>query len=257
MIHPTAIISKKAKIASNVKVGPYTIIEDNVEIGSGTKVGSFCNLAGFTIIGKNNQIFSNTVIGSIPQDLKYKGEKSWVVIGDGNRIREFVTINLGTSEGGKTVIGNNNLIMAYAHIAHDCVINNDTIVANVGTLAGHVLVDDGAIIGGLSGVHQFVRIGKLAIIGGCSKVVQDVPPYSICDGYPAKVRGLNTVGLKRAGFSNEKKSLLKKAFRILFLAKHPTFQGVETLKKEPRIYKEKEIKYLIEFIQSSRRGICI
>jgi len=255
MIHPTAIISKKAKIASDVEIGPYTVVEDNVEIGSGTKIASFCTLTGYTVIGKNNQIFSNAVIGSIPQDLKYKGEKSRLIIGEGNRIREFVTINLGTSESGRTVIGNNNLIMAYAHIAHDCIINNDAIVANAGTLAGHVLVEDNAIIGGLTGVHQFVKIGKFAIIGGCSKVVQDIPPYSTSDGRPVRVRGVNIEGLKRAGFDSEKRNILRKAFKILFFSNHPLSKAVKILKEE--IENVPEINYLIEFVQNSKRGICI
>ncbi len=255
MIHPTAIISKKAKIASNVEIGPYTVVEDNVEIGSGTKIGSFCTLTGYTVIGKNNQIFSNTVIGSIPQDLKYKGEKSRLIIGDGNRIREFVTINIGTSARGKTIIGNNNLIMAYAHIAHDCIINNDTIIANAGTFAGHVLVEDNAIIGGLTGVHQFVKIGRFAIIGGCSKVVQDVPPYSVSDGRPVRVRGVNIEGLKRAGFDTGKRNILRKAFKILFFSGHPLSKAVKILEKE--LEGIPEVNYLIEFVQNSKRGICI
>ncbi len=255
MIHPTALISPNAKIDSDVDIGPYTVVEDDVEIGSGTKIGPLCRITGHTIIGKNNSIFSHSVIGSIPQDLKYKGEKSWVIIGDGNKIREFVTINPGTGEEGKTIIGNNNLIMAYAHIAHDCILNNGVIVANVGNLAGHVLIEDKAIVGGVIGVHQFVRIGELAIIGGCSKVVQDIPPYSTCDGHPARVKGLNLIGLKRANFEAERIDVLKKVFKILFFSGYPLTKGIEIVEKEYSAFAE--VKHLIEFIQNSRRGICI
>ncbi len=255
MIHPTAVVSRNTSIDSDVEIGPYSVIEDNVKIASGTKIGSFCTVSGHTIIGKNNCIFSHTVIGSIPQDLKYKGEKTYLYIGECNTIREFVTVNPGTGEGGKTVIGNNNLIMAYAHIAHDCMINDKVIIANVGTLAGHVSIDDSAIIGGLTGIHQFVRVGKLAIIGGCSKVVQDVPPYSICDGHPAKVRGLNIIGLKRAGFDVERRNNLKESFRILFSSGHPMSEAVDILKKE--IIINDDINCMLEFIQESQRGVCL
>lgn len=255
MIHPTAIVSKKAKIDEGVEIGPYTIIGDNVELGKGTKVGPFCVITGYTKIGKDNRIFSNAVVGSIPQDLKYKGERSWLIIGDGNTIREFVTINPGTGEGGKTIIGNNNLIMAYAHIAHDCIIGNNVIIANCGTLAGHVLIEDKAIIGGLAAIHQFVRVGRYAIIGGCSKVVQDIPPYSTCDGHPAKVRGINVVGLRRAGFSAEKRNLIRRAFKILFFSGHPLPKAIEVLQQELPL--TEEINCLIEFIRSSKRGICL
>jgi len=255
MIHPSAVISKKAKIASDVEIGPYTVVEDNVEIGSGTKIASFCTLTGYTVIGKNNQIFSNAVIGSIPQDLKYKGEKSRLIIGDGNRIREVVTINLGTSASGETVIGNNNLIMAYAHIAHDCIINNNTIIANAGTLAGHVLIEDNAIVGGLTGVHQFVKIGRFAIVGGCSKVVQDIPPYSTSDGHPVRIRGVNIEGLKRAGFDTEKRNILRRAFKILFFSGHPLSKALNILEKE--LKNIPEVDYLIKFVQNSKRGISI
>lgn len=255
MIHPTAIISKKTKIAPDVTVGPYTVIEDNVEIDSGCEIGPFCRILGDTRIGKNTRIYSHTVIGSPPQDLKYKGEKTRVEIGDNNIIREFVTINPGTAHSGVTKIGNNNLIMAYAHVAHDCQIGNEVIIANAGTLAGHVKIEDKVIIGGLTGIHQFVRVGKLAIIGGCSKVVQDVPPFSTVDGHPAKIRGLNSVGLKRAGFDSFKINLFKKAFKIIFFSGHPLSQAITAVEAELEI--NDEIKYLLEFIRNTSRGICL
>ncbi len=255
MIHPTAIISKKAKIASDVKVGPYTVIEDNVEIDSGCEIGPFCRIMGETRIGKNTRIYSHAVIGSPPQDLKYKGEKTRVEIGDNNIIREFVTINPGTAQSGVTKIGSNNLIMAYAHVAHDCQIGNEVIIANAGTLAGHVKIEDKVIIGGLTGIHQFVRIGKLAIIGGCSKVVQDVPPFSTVDGHPVKIRGLNSVGLRRAGFDSSKIDLLKRAFKIIFFSGHPLSRAITVVEAELEI--NDEIKYLLEFIRNTSRGICV
>ncbi|MDP8253783.1 MAG: acyl-ACP--UDP-N-acetylglucosamine O-acyltransferase [Candidatus Kaelpia aquatica] len=253
MIHPTVIINSGSKIASDVEIGPYTVIGGDVEIASGTKIASFCTISGYTKIGKNNSIFSNAVLGSIPQDLKYKGEKSYLIIGDGNKIREFTTMNPGTGEGGRTEIGNNNLIMAYAHIAHDCIVGNNVIIANVGTLAGHVEIEDGAILGGLAAIHQFVKVGRLAIIGGGSKVTQDIPPFSMCDGHPAKVRGLNLEGLKRAGYSAEDRMILKKAFKVLFLSKHPLSNAMEIVSKE---YKNKEIDSLLNFMAKSKRGIC-
>ncbi len=255
MIHPTAIISKKAKIAADVSIGPYSVIEDNVEIDSGCEIGPFCRIMGETRIGKNTRIYSHAVIGSPPQDLKYKGEKTRVEIGDNNIIREFVTINPGTAQSGVTKIGSNNLIMAYAHVAHDCQIGNGVIIANAGTLAGHVKIEDKVIIGGLTGVHQFVRIGKLAIIGGCSKVVQDVPPFSTVDGHPVKIRGVNSVGLKRAGFDSLKINLLKRAFKIIFFSGHPLSRAITIVETELEI--NDEIKYLLEFIRNTSRGICL
>lgn len=253
-IQSTAQVSPTAQLAEDVEVGHYTIIGSEVKIGGGSKIGDHCLITGDTTIGKNCQIFTGAVIGSIPQDKKYKGEKAKIVIGDNNVIREYVTINLGTSASGKTVIGDNNLIMAYAHIAHDCVIGNYVILANVGTLAGHIVIEDQAILGGLAAVHQFVRIGCLSIVGGCSKVIQDVPPYAMCDGHPAKVLGLNKVGLERAGISKEVKVNLKHAFTILFnsgLAIAHALKKVET--EVPPI---PEVTYLVNFIKNSQRGVC-
>ncbi len=252
-IHPAAIISKKAKISENVEIGPYTVIGHDVEIGENTKVGPHCLIEGDTKIGKNCQIFMGAAVGSIPQDLKYKGEKSFLEIGDNNIIREYVTINVGASENSKTVIGDNNLLMAYSHIAHDCKIGDDCIIANCGTLAGHVLIEDKAVIGGLVAVHQFCRIGELTIIGGCSKVTQDIPPYSLSDGRPAKVYGLNLVGLKRHNISKDVVEDLKRALKIIFFSKLTFSHAIEKVGKE--IFPHREIAHLIEFIKNSERGI--
>lgn len=253
-IHSTAIVDKNAKISDGVEVGPYAIIGANVKIGKGTKIGSFCVLDGHTEIGENCQIFSSAAIGTVPQDLKFKGEKTSLKIGNNNIIREFVTINTGTAEGGKTSIGDNNLFMAYSHVAHDCNVGNNCIVANNGTLAGFVTLEDKAVIGGLVAVHQYTRVGTLSIIGGCSKVVQDIPPYSTCDGHPARVYGLNLVGLKRAEISKDVILNIKHAFKLLFFSKLSIKHAVEKIQKE--ITGCKEVARLVKFVTSSERGIC-
>ena len=253
-IQSTAQISPGAQLAEDVEIGHYAIIGPEVKIDAGTKVGGHCVITGKTTIGKNCQIFTGAVIGSIPQDLKYRGEETEIIIGDNNVIREYVTINLGTAASGKTVIGNNNLIMAYAHIAHDCVIGNHVVIANVGTLAGHIVIEDKAILGGLAAVHQFVRIGTLSIVGGCSKVNQDIPPYLLCDGNPVKVRSLNKIGLERAGMSKEARINLKHAFTILF---NSGLTIPHALKKvEAELPNLAELTRLLNFIKDSQRGIC-
>lgn len=252
-IHPTAIVSKKAKLADNIQVGPYTIITDNVVIGRATKIHAYCVIEGNTTVGSGCEIFTGAVIGSRPQDLKYKGEKSSLEIGDNNIIREYSTFNLGTGEGGKTIVGNSNLFMAYSHIAHDCIVGNNCVIANNGTLAGHVTIEDRAVVGGLVAIHQFVRIGMLSIIGGCSKVVQDIPPYSTCDGHPARVYGLNLVGLRRSGISKDSIEQLDRAFKILFNTGLTAKHALEKVKEE--VPPGNEVSYLINFIKNSQRGI--
>ena len=214
-IHPTAIIDPEAELGIGVTVGPYSIIEASVTVGDGTTIGARVTIEGHTTIGKENQIFTGAVIGSMTQDKKYTGGVTYLRIGNRNKIREYVTVNPGTEEGSETVIGDDNLIMAYAHVAHNCIIGNNTIIANAGTFAGHVVVEDRAVIGGLSGVHQFVRIGYMSIMGGNSKAVQDIPPYVMVDGHPAKAYGLNVVGMERAGVSQEERMILKRAFKII------------------------------------------
>lgn len=253
-IHSTAIVHVKAKLADNVSVGPYAIIGEHVSVASGTQVGSSTVLEGHTMIGENCRIFTGAVIGSIPQDLKFKNEKSFLEIGSNNMIREYVTINPGSGKNSKTIIGNGNLLMAYSHVAHNCIIGNDTVIANVGTLAGHVEIGDGAVIGGVVAIHQFVRVGVFSIVGGCSKVTKDIPPYSTCDGHPARVYGLNSLGLKRAGISQETIVNLKQAYKILFRQQLSTSHALERVKEE--IPASAEVSYLIEFIQHSKRGIC-
>lgn len=252
-IDSKAMISPCARLGKNITVGPYATIGENVTIGDDCVIDSFAQVLGYTNIGKECHIFPYAVVGNIPQDLKYKGDKSFLVIGDKNRIREFVTINPGTDRDAKTVIGNDNLIMAYSHIAHDCIIGDGNVLANCATLAGYVEMGNKGVIGGLVAVHQFCRLGDFSIVGGCSKVVQDIPPYSMCDGHPAKICGLNLLGLKRAKFTSSTVKLLKKAFKIIFFENHP-FDEAKILAKN-ELSSLGELDYLIDFISSSKRGI--
>lgn len=253
-IHPTAIVHPAAELGEGVEIGPWALIEGTVKIGDRTKVGPRVTIEGHTSLGADNEIFTGAVIGSRTQDKKFTGGKTYLRIGNRNSIREYVTINPGTLDGTETVIGDDNLLMAYAHVAHDCVIHNGATLANNGTLAGHVIVEDKAIIGGLSAVHQFVRIGKLSITGGCSKVVQDIPPFMMVDGHPAKAFGINTVGLDRAGFTSGEKSALKKAFKIVFRSGLILKNIGKTIKEE--IPSSPSIQTLVDFLEKSERGIC-
>jgi UDP-N-acetylglucosamine acyltransferase len=255
MIHPTAIIDPKAEIDGEVEIGPYSIIEKDVSIGKGTKIGPHVVLREGTHIGKRCQIFQFASIGEAPQFSGYKGEKTSLQIGDHNVIREFVTLHRGTIKGeGKTVIGNENFIMAYSHIAHDCQIGNQVVMANGATLAGHILIEDFAIIGGLSAIHQFCRVGAYAIIGGLSGVLMDIPPYTKAQGDRAKLFGLNTVGLKRANFSEETLKALKKAYRIIFRSSLTLEKAMKKV-GEDEISQAPEVQHLLQFIQHSKRGI--
>lgn len=254
-IHPTAIVHPKAVLGPGVVIGPYSLLGGHVRIGSKTRIGAHCVIEGNTTIGRDCDIFTGAVLGSPPQDLKYKGEPSSLTIGDRNKIREYVTMNTGTADGaGKTIVGNDCMFMAYAHVAHDCLLGDHVVMANSVALGGHIVVEDHAVIGGLVGVHQFVRIGVLAIIGGCSRVIQDVPPYSICVGYPAKVFGVNAEGLKRAGVSKNAKEHLHRAFRILFRSKHAISRATEEVAQNADHCVE--VQQLVSFIRNSKRGIC-
>lgn len=255
MIHPTAVIDPKAELGENVTVGPFAVIGGNVVIGRGTSIGAHAVIDGWTSIGEDNRIFPISSVGGIPQDLKFKGEKTWLKIGDRNMIREFTTLQPGTATGiGETVIGNDNLFMAYCHVAHDCLIGNRVIMANGSTLAGHVVVEDFAILGGLSAVHQYVRVGESAMLSGGAMVGQDVAPYTIAAGDRARMRGLNVVGLKRRGFPEENIRILKKAFRILLLSKSRISDALARIRSElPPI---PQLVHFLEFIEKSERGIC-
>lgn len=255
-VHKTAIIHPGAKLSSGVMVGPYSIVEENVTLGDNVRVGPHCLITGQTTIGKNCKIYNGAVIGSAPQDKKHSADDNvFLNIGENNVIREYVTINSGTVEGGsKTVIGNNNLFMAYSHVAHDCIIGNNIVLANSANLAGHVTIEDSAIVGGLCGVHQFVRLGRLSIIGGVSRVIQDVPPFSMCVGQPAEVKGINSVGLNRAKVEEKSIRQLKKAFKILFFSGLAKTSALERISTEIAV--SAEIEHLTFFAKTTERGLC-
>lgn len=256
MIHPTAIIAPGAELDSSVSVGPYAVISAHVKIGAGTTVGPHAVIEGFTEIGCDNQIFQFASVGAIPQDLKFHGEKSFLKIGDRNKIREFVTIHLGTEDGGGvTTIGNDNLFMAYAHVAHDCVVKDHVIMANAATLAGHVEVDDYAILGGLSAVHQFTRVGCHVMASGGSMIAQDVAPYSIVQGDRARTVGLNLTGLKRRGFSDEALSNIKNLYKLVFRSNLKLDEAIARISAEFDTQAAEVATYL-EFLKKSERGLA-
>jgi UDP-N-acetylglucosamine acyltransferase len=250
LIHPTAVINKNAQIHPTVEIKPYAVIGSQVRIGANTVVGSHAIIDGLTTIGRDNQIFPGAAIGLEPQDLKYRGANSEVIIGDRNRIREYVTINRATDQGEATVIGNDNLLMAYSHVGHNC------IIANSVAIAGHVQIESMAIISGVLGIHQFVHIGQMAMVGGMSRISRDVPPYMMVEGNPAKVRSLNLVGLKRRSFSPAEIRQLKQAFRFLYLQNLPVQEAIAQL---DQLTDNPHVKHLQKFIQFSladnRRGL--
>tara|TARA_B110000091_G_C13700056_1_gene425875 strand:+ start:81 stop:860 length:780 start_codon:yes stop_codon:yes gene_type:complete len=255
MIHETAIIDTKTKISSNVSIGPYTVIGPDVEIGENTIIHSHVNIAGHTKIGKRNKIYPFASIGNDPQDLKYNGEETKLIIGDENTIREYVTINPGTvGDGGKTIIGNNCLFMISSHVAHDCLIGNNVIIANNVPLGGHVIIEDNVVIGGNSAVQQFTRIGKMAMIGGMTGVLHDVIPYGLSTGNRNSLQGLNLIGLRRAKFENKKILGLSEAYKEIFVTKNLT----ENISKLNGSLKDNElVKEVIKFIiKDKKRSIC-
>ncbi|MBN1365587.1 MAG: acyl-ACP--UDP-N-acetylglucosamine O-acyltransferase [Syntrophaceae bacterium] len=254
-IHPTAIISSDVKLEEGVEIGPYAVIGSDVKIGKNTVIGPHTVIDDFTQIGENCHIFQFCSIGAPPQDLKYKGEKTRVIIGNFNVIREFVTIHRSTTADiGTTIMGDHNLIMAYAHVAHNCQLGSNVIMANAATLAGHVLVEDYANISGLTGVHQFCRVGTHCMIGGCSAAVKDVPPYTIAQGNHAKLFGLNLIGLKRKNFPEKTIKALSEAYRIIFRSK---LRLKDALKRaESDVEDLPETKHFIKFIKESERGFC-
>ena len=254
-IHPTAIVSASAEIADNVVIGPYSTVGAGVVIQSGTKLASHVVIEGPIEIGENNTIFPFAYLGATPQDLRYKQEPTSAKIGSSNVIREYVTVHRGSPSGvGVTEVGSQNYIMAYAHIAHDCKVGNHIIMANAATLAGHVQVHDRAVIGGLVAIHQHTRIGAYAMLGGFSGFGQDIPPYTMASGARANLYGLNSIGLKRNGFSDETIAVLKKAYKILFRDKLTLKDALEKVKAElPQI---PELITLTDFIEQNKRGIC-
>lgn len=255
MIHPTAIIHPTAHLDATVSVGPYTIIGEQVTIGAGTQVGAHVVIERWTEIGRDNQIFQFASVGAAPQDLKYKGEETWLTVGDRNRIREFATLHRGTVDGGgRTVVGSDNLFMAYAHVAHDCRVHNRVVMANAATLAGHVEVEDQAILGGLVAVHQFCRVGCHTMISGGAMIAQDIPPYTIAQGDRAKTIGINLVGLKRRGFPEATIRGIKNAYRLVFRSGLRLEEALEQVDRDFGTIPE--VQHFAAFIKESQRGVA-
>ncbi len=253
-VHPSAIVDLSARLDASVEVGPYAIIGAGVVIGAGSRVGAHCVIEGPTEIGRDNQIHAHAVVGGAPQDKKYAGEPTLLRIGNGNTVREFVTINRGTVQGGgSTVIGDDNWIMAYVHVAHDCIIGNHTVLANSVTLAGHVTVHDHAILGGFSLIHQFCKVGAHAFTGMGSKINCDVPPYVVVGSEMSVPRGINSEGLKRRGYSAEQISAIKRAYKTLYLSGLPLKEAREKLAEQGAT--APEVMLLVEFIDRSERSI--
>ncbi len=255
MIHPTAIVASGARLAADVSVGPYAVIGEHVVIESGTSIGPHTVIEGRTRIGQDNQIFQFASIGAIPQDLKFHGEETTLIIGDRNKIREFTTLHLGTEDGGGvTKVGNDNLFMAYSHIAHDCLVGDHIILANGATLAGHVEVGDFAILGGLSAVHQFTRVGSHVMASGGSMIAQDVAPYTIVQGDRAKVVGLNLIGLKRRGFSSDVLKTIKQAYKLVFRSGLKLEEAIASI--ESTLDSSAELDQFVAFLKKSERGLA-
>lgn len=253
MNQPLAYVHPSAKIADTVVIEPFTTIHKNVEIGEGTWIGSNVTIMEGARIGKNCRIFPGAVISAIPQDLKFEGEDSLAIVGDGTIIRECVTINRGTKASGHTTIGKNCLLMAYAHVAHDCIIGNNCIIVNGVALGGHIEMGDYAILGGLTAVHQFVKIGSHAMVGGGSLVRKDIPPYVKAAKEPISFAGINSIGLRRRGFDNEKINEIQDIYRVLFQKNFNTTQGIEIIETEFNPTKERD--EILTFIKNSQRGI--
>jgi UDP-N-acetylglucosamine acyltransferase len=252
-LHPTAVISSKAELGKNITVGPFTVIEDDVVIGDGTIIDSSVSIKSGARIGSNVKIHHGAAVCGQPQDLKFGGEKTELIVGDNTVIREFVTLNRGTSALGRTEIGKNCLFMAYSHAAHDCIVGNNVIIANTVQMGGHVEIGDYAIVGGDTVIHQFTLIGEHAMVGGGYRVTQDVMPYSMVAGYPLKCMGLNATGLKRRGFSDETIATLRKMFRFLMSKKMNTSQAMEKIESE--IEKIPEVIKVLDLIKKSDRGV--
>ncbi|ODS33213.1 MAG: UDP-N-acetylglucosamine acetyltransferase [Candidatus Scalindua rubra] len=253
-IHSTAVVHSKAEIGKDVEIGPFSVIDENVKIDDGNVIKNNVTIIGNTTIANNNVIFPNAVIGSEPQDLKYYGEQTKLIIGSNNIIREFVTINTGTENGGgETLIGDDNFFMACSHIAHDCIIENNVLIANCVLLGGHIKIEKHAKLMGLAGIQPFVTIGQYSYVGGLTRIVQDVPPYMIVEGNPAKVRQINTIGLERAGFSQDKINAIKEAFKQLFRSETLNRRQIlSELESQENLIPE--IKVLIDFFRNVDKG---
>lgn len=249
-IHPTASVSSRAELASDVYVGPYVVIEDDVKIGAACQLGAHVVIKRFTQLGACNRVFEHAVLGGEPQDVKFKGESSSLIIGDDNLIREFCTLHRACGEGEATGIGSRNFFMVGVHVAHNCVVGDDNIFTNGAALAGHIVVEDHVFLSNNVGCHQFVRLGRHAMVGGKAKIVQDVLPFFVTDGNPSRVRGINSVGLRRAGFSAASRQALKNAYRVLFRSRLALAEALS----EMEAMNDENVDHLIGFIRGSRRG---
>ena len=253
-IHPSAIVSSSARLGENVTIGAYCVIGDEVEIGDGSVIGPHAVIEKWTSLGKECRVYQFASVGAEPQDLKFKGERSFTVIGDRTTIREGATIHRATGEGNETRIGSDCLLMAYIHVAHNCTLGNHVIMSNLASCAGHAIVEDRVVIGGMAGVHQFVKIGRNAMVGGMSKLVQDVVPYTIVDGHPAKVVGLNNVGISRAGVPLESRRMIKKAYKILYRSGLSLAEAIAVIEQE--VDSCEEVEHFLRFLRNAERGIC-
>jgi UDP-N-acetylglucosamine acyltransferase len=254
-IHPTAIVDDGAELGPDVVVGPYSIIGPGVSVGAGTHIGPHVLIERDTSVGESCRIAQGAVLGTDPQDLKYKGEYSELVVGDRTVVREYATLNRGTAASGRTVVGSDCVLMAYTHVAHDCRIGNHVVLANAVNMAGHVTIEDWASVGGIAGIHQFVRIGAHAFVGGGSRVSQDVPPYCRAAGVPLRLYGLNSIGLGRRGFPADTRRHLKQTYRILFQSGRNVSQGIR--RAEAEVEQIPEVRHILDFIRNSERGITL
>ncbi|MBT8396406.1 MAG: acyl-ACP--UDP-N-acetylglucosamine O-acyltransferase [Gemmatimonadetes bacterium] len=252
-IHPSSIVDPGAELGQGVVIGPWSIIGPRVRVGDGTRVGPHVLVERDTTIGADCQLHQGAVLGTDPQDLKFRGEETILIVGDRTVVREYATLNRGTADLHQTVVGDDCLLMAYSHIAHDCQIGNNVVISNAVNMAGHVFIEDWAIVGGLTAIHQFVRIGAHAFVGGASRTSQDVPPYTRAAGSPMKLYGLNSIGLDRRGFSKEVRQALKTAYRAVFQSSLPLTQGLEQAEAEAEDFPE--VRQFLSFIRSSERGV--
>jgi len=252
-VHPSACIDPSAEIHPSAEIGPYVTVGRQSRIGAGTKIAAHAVIGDYTLIGPDCRIYSHAVVGSPSQDLKHEEDAvSWLEIGARNRIREFVTVNRATADGACTRLGDNNLLMAYAHVAHDCELGSQIVLANHATLGGHVQLEDEVVVGAMSGIHQFVRLGRLSMIGAMSRICHDVPPFMLANGSPARVYGLNTVGLRRAGLTPETRQLLKQAYQLLYRRSQSLSQAIFAMQALPEAT---EIQHLLTFLERSQRGL--
>jgi UDP-N-acetylglucosamine acyltransferase len=249
-IHPTAVVSPRAELAPGVRVGPYAVIEDDVTVGAGCEIGAHAVVKRFTILGERNRVYEHATLGGEPQDVKFGGEPSGLEIGDDNLIREYATLHRASGEGQATRVGSRNFLMVGVHVAHNCEVGDDNVFANGVALAGHITVEDHVFLSSNVGAHQFVRFGRYAMVGGKSKIVQDVLPFFTTDGNPPRVRGLNTIGLRRGGFSPGARAALKRAYQVLFRARLPLKSALAALEEVD----DESVAHLVAFIRASRRG---